>query len=58
MTPEHTYIERRIKKAADRMLKAKTECWADRWANAYKSKESAKRAMEAVSSVRRSVNAR
>jgi hypothetical protein len=55
--PEHSSIERRIQKAYSRMSKAKGE-WAARWADAYKSNDSAKKAMDAVATVRRSVNAR
>lgn len=49
---EHSWIEARINRAYQRMLEAKTECWADRWAAAFIASNSAHQAMAAVAKVR------
>lgn len=33
MTPEHTYLDARIERAYVRMMNAKSEAWAFRWAD-------------------------
>lgn len=51
--PEHQpHIERRIQRAYDRMLAAKTECWRHAWGDAFVVSCSARNAMRTVAEVR------
>jgi hypothetical protein len=50
--PEHSYIDRRIARAYDRMLGAKTSAWAHAWGDGFVANVSARNAMRSVAEVR------
>lgn len=53
MTVEHQpKIERRIQRAYERMLSAKTECWRYAWGDAFVVAVKARNAMRTVAEVR------
>lgn len=46
------HIERRIQRAYDRMLAAKSECWRHAWGDGFVANVSARNAMRSVAEVR------
>jgi hypothetical protein len=51
-TCQHSSIERRIQKAYERMLKAKSECWRHAWGDGFVANVSARNAMRTVAEIR------
>lgn len=49
---EHSYIERRIQRAYDRMLAAKSVEWRHAWGDGFVANVSARNAMRTVAEVR------
>lgn len=50
--PEHSYIERRIQRAYDRMLAATSTEWRHAWGDGFLANVSARNAMRTVAEVR------
>jgi len=56
--PENSYINRRINRAYDRMLAAKTSRWRHAWGDAFVANCSARNAMRSVAEIRQLERAR
>jgi hypothetical protein len=52
LTPEHSYMDKRIARSYERMLAAKTSAWAHAWGDGFVANVSARNAMISVAEVR------